>query len=106
VSAGGRTQIGCADGVVHRHRRLVGAGGPAGLPRLGPDPGTSQRAVRRELDRYRGREVDTASDGFFAVFEGPARAVRCALEAERTARSLGLGLEIRSGAHTGECELA
>jgi class 3 adenylate cyclase len=60
--------------------------------------------VRRELDRYRGREVDTAGDGFFAVFDGPARAVRCALEAERAAQSLGL--EIRAGAHTGECELA
>lgn len=60
--------------------------------------------VRRELDRYRGREVDTAGDGFFAVFDGPARAVRCALEAERAARSLGL--QIRAGAHTGECELA
>ena len=60
--------------------------------------------VRRELARYRGREVNTTGDGFLAVFDGPARAVRCALETQRAARSLGL--EIRAGAHAGECELA
>jgi pimeloyl-ACP methyl ester carboxylesterase len=58
--------------------------------------------VRRELERFRGTEVDTAGDGFFATFDGPARAVRCALEIRTAVRSLGL--EIRAGVHTGECE--
>ena len=61
-------------------------------------------AVRRELERWRGREVDTAGDGFFAAFDGPARALRCAAAAVDVVR--GLGLEIRAGVHTGECERA
>jgi class 3 adenylate cyclase len=60
--------------------------------------------VRRELTRFRGREVDTAGDGFFASFDGPARAIRCACEVVDAVR--GLGLEVRAGLHTGECELA
>jgi class 3 adenylate cyclase/pimeloyl-ACP methyl ester carboxylesterase len=59
-------------------------------------------AVRRELDRHSGEEIDTAGDGFFAVFDGPARAIRCAL-AIRSALS-ELGLEVRAGLHTGEVE--
>ena len=59
--------------------------------------------VRAELARFRGREVDTAGDGFLAWFDGPARAVRCALAA--TAAVQPLGLELRAGVHTGECEL-
>ncbi len=59
--------------------------------------------VRRELDRWRGTERDTAGDGFFATFDGPARAVRCALEIRERVRDLGL--EIRAGVHTGECEI-
>jgi class 3 adenylate cyclase len=59
--------------------------------------------ARRELARFRGREIDTAGDGFFAAFDGPARAVRCA-EAIR-AGALSLGVEVRSGLHTGECEV-
>jgi pimeloyl-ACP methyl ester carboxylesterase len=59
--------------------------------------------VRRQLERYRGREVDTAGDGFFATFDGPARAVRCATSIRDAVRALGL--EIRAGVHTGECEL-
>jgi pimeloyl-ACP methyl ester carboxylesterase len=59
--------------------------------------------VRRALERWRGREVDTAGDGFLAVFDGPARAVRCA-EAIAAA-VLPLGLEVRAGVHTGEVEL-
>jgi class 3 adenylate cyclase len=58
--------------------------------------------VRALLARYRGKEVDTAGDGFFASFDGPARAVRCAgaiLEAVKP-----LGLEVRAGVHTGEVE--
>ena len=59
--------------------------------------------ARRELARFRGREVDTAGDGFFAAFDGPARAIRCA-----EAISAGvepLGVRIRTGLHTGECEV-
>jgi class 3 adenylate cyclase len=59
-------------------------------------------AIRRELARYRGRELGTAGDGFFASFDGPARAVRCAAAAVAAVRPLGL--EIRAGLHTGECE--
>lgn len=59
--------------------------------------------VRQQLTRFRGREVDTAGDGFFATFDGPIRAIRCAYA---IAESLAtLGLEIRAGLHTGECEL-
>jgi len=65
--------------------------------------GEHDGAVRRELDRFRGREVDTAGDGFLAAFDGPARAVRCALSAGEAVRELGI--EIRAGVHTGECEL-
>ena len=54
--------------------------------------------------RFRGRELDTAGDGFLASFDGPARAIRCA-EAIRAAVG-ALGLEIRAGVHTGECEVA
>ena len=59
--------------------------------------------VRRELARNRGREVDTAGDGFFASFDGPARAIRCAQSISDSVRDLGI--EIRAGLHTGECEL-
>lgn len=60
-------------------------------------------AVRRELERYRGVEVDTAGDGFFARFDGPARAIACALEIRD--QIAALGVEVRAGIHTGECEL-
>jgi class 3 adenylate cyclase/pimeloyl-ACP methyl ester carboxylesterase len=59
--------------------------------------------VRRSLDRWRGVEIDTAGDGFFASFDGPARAIRCALEISQ--RLADLGIRIRAGVHTGECEL-
>jgi class 3 adenylate cyclase len=59
--------------------------------------------VRDALTRWRGVENDTAGDGFYATFDGPARAVRCALEVVDRVR--GLGIEIRAGVHTGECEL-
>ena len=61
------------------------------------------QAVRRELGRFRGREIDTAGDGFFAAFDGPARAVRCAGAICDSVRSLGI--EVRAGVHTGECEI-
>ena len=60
--------------------------------------------VRRELLRYRGREVDTAGDGFLAAFDGPARAIRCACAIVHGVRDLGLS--VRAGLHTGECEVA
>ena len=60
-------------------------------------------AVRRELERFGGREVDTAGDGFFATFDGPARAIRCARSIVEAVRPLGL--EVRAGLHTGEVEL-
>ena len=59
--------------------------------------------VRRELARFRGEERDTAGDGFFATFDGPARAIRCAQAIADAVH--GLGLELRAGVHTGECEL-
>jgi class 3 adenylate cyclase len=59
--------------------------------------------VRSELDRHRGVEVDTAGDGFFATFDAPGRAVRCAMAVRD--RLSALGLEIRAGVHTGECEM-
>ncbi len=60
-------------------------------------------AVRHELQRFRGREVDTAGDGFFATFDGLARAVRCACAVSDAMRPLGI--ELRAGVHTGECEV-
>jgi class 3 adenylate cyclase len=59
--------------------------------------------IRRELVRHRGRELDTAGDGFFAAFDGPARAIRCARAVSDGMDDLGL--EIRAGLHTGECQL-
>jgi pimeloyl-ACP methyl ester carboxylesterase/class 3 adenylate cyclase len=59
--------------------------------------------VRRHLVRFSGREIDTAGDGFFASFDGPARAIRCASVITQAVRELGL--EVRAGLHTGECEL-
>ena len=58
--------------------------------------------MRALLARFRGREVDTAGDGFFSTFDGPGRAVRCAAEIVRAVASLGL--EVRAGLHTGEVE--
>ncbi len=59
--------------------------------------------VRDALARWRGVENDTAGDGFYATFDGPARAVRCALDVADRVRELGI--EIRAGVHTGECEI-
>ena len=61
------------------------------------------REVRRLLERYRGREVKTLGDGFLATFDGPGRAIRCASDLRDAVRSVGL--EVRSGLHTGEVEL-
>ena len=59
--------------------------------------------VRESLHRWHGVENDTAGDGFYATFDGPARAIRCALEVVDHVRPLGI--EVRAGVHTGECEL-
>jgi pimeloyl-ACP methyl ester carboxylesterase len=58
--------------------------------------------IRRLLDRFRGTEVDTAGDGFFATFDGPARAIRCACAIREAVREIGI--DIRAGLHTGEVE--
>jgi len=60
--------------------------------------------VREALARWRGTERDTAGDGFYATFEGPARAIRCAREIVERVRE-ELGLEVRAGVHTGECRV-
>jgi class 3 adenylate cyclase/pimeloyl-ACP methyl ester carboxylesterase len=64
--------------------------------------GRHHALVRRQLDRYRGVELDTAGDGFFATFDGPIRAIRCARAIAETVQDLGL--DVRAGIHTGECE--
>jgi class 3 adenylate cyclase/pimeloyl-ACP methyl ester carboxylesterase len=59
--------------------------------------------VRSQLGRFRGREVNTSGDGFLAMFDGPQRAIRCALAIRDAVQSLGI--EVRAGLHTGECEV-
>jgi class 3 adenylate cyclase len=59
--------------------------------------------VREQLSRFRGREIDTAGDGFLATFDGPARAIRCTTAIRDGLH--GLGLTVRVGLHTGEVEL-
>jgi class 3 adenylate cyclase/esterase/lipase len=61
-------------------------------------------AARKQLERFRGREIDVAGDGLFAIFDGPARAIRCACAIRDAVHHLGL--EVRAGVHTGECEVA
>jgi class 3 adenylate cyclase len=59
--------------------------------------------VRVQLNRFRGREVNTSGDGFLAMFDGPQRAIRCAMAIRHAVQSLGI--EVRAGLHTGECEV-
>jgi class 3 adenylate cyclase len=59
--------------------------------------------VRSQLARFRGREVNTSGDGFLAMFDGPQRAIRCAISIRDAVQALGI--EVRAGLHTGECEL-
>jgi len=66
--------------------------------------GNWHTVMRKELAAFRGREVDTAGDGLLATFDGPARAIRCACSVRE--RVHALGLQVRIGLHTGECELA
>jgi class 3 adenylate cyclase len=61
------------------------------------------RTVRDQISRHRGREIETSGDGFFASFDGPARAIHCA---QAIVKATGqLGIELRAGLHTGECEV-
>lgn len=64
---------------------------------------THHAIVREQIRHFRGREIDTAGDGFLAAFDGPARAVRCAAAVIQAVRDLNL--EVRAGLHTGECDL-
>jgi class 3 adenylate cyclase len=64
---------------------------------------THHTVVRDALGRWQGTEVDTAGDGFYATFEGPARGIRCGLEIAERVRDLGI--EVRAGLHTGECRV-
>jgi len=59
--------------------------------------------VRSQLARFRGREVNTSGDGFLAMFDGPQRAIRCAMSIRDAVQALGI--EVRAGLHTGECEI-
>jgi class 3 adenylate cyclase len=59
--------------------------------------------VRVQLNRFRGREVNTSGDGFLAMFDGPQRAIRCAMAIRDAVHALGV--EVRAGLHTGECEV-
>ena len=59
--------------------------------------------VRAQLRRFRGREVNTSGDGFLATFDGPQRAIRCAMAIRDAVQALGI--EVRAGLHTGECEI-
>jgi len=59
--------------------------------------------VRSQLSRFRGREVNTSGDGFLAMFDGPQRAIRCAMSIRYAVQALGI--EVRAGLHTGECEV-
>ena len=61
-------------------------------------------SVRRQLDRFRGHEIKTSGDGFLAIFDGPARAIRCAVSIREDLHRLGL--EMTAGLHTGEIEIA
>ena len=67
------------------------------------DSSNDTTAIREGLERWHGVEVDTAGDGFYATFDGPARAIRCALDITQRVRELGI--EVRAGVHTGECEI-
>ncbi len=79
------------------HARRLGDGGWRALL------SQHHQAVRAEIVRCEGIEVDTAGDGFFVRFESPARALECARAAREAVKRLGI--EIRAGIHTGECEL-
>lgn len=84
--------------IVDSTRRAAELGDSAWRPLLD----RHDEVVRRQLDRFRGREVKVVGDGFVATFDGPARAIRCAVAISDAVRLLGL--EVRAGLHTGEIE--
>ena len=88
-AAGSRRRSRPRDDPLHRHRRLDGDGSELGDSAWSRLVEQHHAAVRRELDRYAGEEIDTAGDGFFAVFDGPARAIRCALGIQHAALDAG-----------------
>ena len=100
----GRARPGPRDGSVHRSswiRRISQRKWATGGWRALLDQ--HDEIVRREIDRFRGREIKTLGDGFLATFDGPARAVRCASAITGALRKLGV--RVRSGVHTGEIEI-
>ena len=102
-AAGSRAAARACNGPLHRSRRLDGdrTGAGSAWPELLAE---HNAVIRRELARFRGETIDTAGDGFFASgFDGPARAIRCACAIRDAVGSLGLG--IRVGVHTGECDV-
>ena len=74
-----------------------------GRPRLACVARCARRRRAAQLSRFRGREVDTSGDGFLAMFDGPQRAIRCAMAIRDAVQALGI--EVRAGLHTGECEV-
>ena len=66
-------------------------------------PVSPDAVVRTQLARFRGREVNTSGDGFLAMFDGPQRAIRCAMAIRDAVQALGI--QVRAGLHTGECEV-
>ena len=90
------------DRALYRHRRVESKLAELGDRRWRELLTQHHARVRQQLARFRGREVDTAGDGFFASFDGPARAIRCA---RAIVEAVGdLGIDVRAGLHTGECE--
>jgi len=85
--------------IVHSSQRAAELGDHAWMDLLR----RHHELVRRQLLRFRGREIDAAGDGFLASFDGPGRAIRCAQAIVDGVRALGL--EVRAGLHTGECEI-
>ena len=100
--SGGRARSSAGDGHVHGHRRLHQESGADGRSRLARSAGASRRGRPADRQGERGRVVKRIGDGALSAFDGPARAIRCA-EALRTALA-DLGVELRTGIHTGECE--
>ena len=87
---GGRAGPRPRDRPLHRHRRLDREGAPSSATAAGAScSSATTRSIRRELVRFRGRELDTAGDGFFAAFDGPARAIRCASRDRRRGARAG-----------------
>jgi class 3 adenylate cyclase len=104
----GRRQTRQADRVLATVLFADIAGSTERAAKLGDNPWrelleTFYRKVRDVLREYRGQEINTSGDGFLAAFDGPARAIRCAGAIRDAVRSLGL--EVRCGLHTGECEI-